>query len=128
MAFTLGGADPRSLEESSEGQSSPPNQEGVCNPCDPAIPLLGLRPACLRTCRDEFQNPPQIPRASPVAQMVTNLPALQETQVRSLGGEDPLEKGMASPLQYSCLENPMDRGAWQATASGVTKSRTRLSD
>ena len=63
-----------------------------------------------------------------MAQTVTNLPALQETQVRSLGGEDPLEKGMASPLQYSCLENPMDRGAWQATASGVTKSWTRLSD
>ena len=31
-----------------------------------------------------------------------------------------------SPLQSSCLENPMDRGAWQATAHGVTKSRTRL--
>ena len=34
----------------------------------------------------------------------------------------------ASPLQYSCLENPMDRGAWRATVHGVTKSRTRLSD
>ena len=34
-----------------------------------------------------------------------------------------------SPLQYSCLENPMDRGAWQATVHGVAKSRTpRLSD
>ena len=75
-----------------------------------------------------FRIPPQIPRASPVAQMVTNLPALQETQVQSLGGEDSLEKGMASPLQYSCLENPMDRGAWRATASGVTKSQTRLSN
>ena len=31
-------------------------------------------------------------------------------------------------FQYSCLENPMDRGAWQATVHGVTKSRTRLSD
>ena len=33
-----------------------------------------------------------------------------------------------NPLQYSCLENPMDRGAWQATVHGVTKSQTRLSN
>ena len=33
-----------------------------------------------------------------------------------------------TPLQYSCLENPMDRGAWLATVHGVTKSQTRLSD
>ena len=39
------------------------------------------------------------------------------------------EKEMAThPLQYSCLENPMDGAAWQATVHGVTKSRTRLSD
>ena len=37
-------------------------------------------------------------------------------------------KGNRSPLQYSHLENLMDRGAWQATVHGVTKSRTRLSD
>ena len=37
---------------------------------------------------------------------------------RSLGA------GNSSPLQYSCLENPMDRGAWQATVHGVKKSRT----
>ena len=34
--------------------------------------------------------------------------------------------GHGNPLQYSCLEMPMDRGAWQATVYGVTKSRTRL--
>ena len=34
--------------------------------------------------------------------------------------------GHGNPLQYSCLENPMDRGAWQATIHRVTKSRTRL--
>ena len=38
------------------------------------------------------------------------------------------EKAMAPPLQYSCLENPMDGGAWQATVHGVTKSQTQLSD
>ena len=38
------------------------------------------------------------------------------------------EEGNGNPLQYPCLENPMDGGAWQATVCGVTKSRTRLSD
>ena len=47
-------------------------------------------------------------------------------QVQYLGQEDPLEEGMANPLQYSCLENPMDRDAWQATVHKVIKSQTRL--
>ena len=37
-------------------------------------------------------------------------------------------EGNGNPLQYSCLENPMDGGAWQATVHGVTRSRARLSD
>ena len=41
-----------------------------------------------------------------------------------LGGS----KGNGTPLQYSCLENPMDGGAWWATVHGVAKSQTRLSD
>ena len=131
--------------------------------------------------------------ALPVAQMVKNLPVMQETQLQSMGQKDSLEKAMAThsnilawripwtvhgvakgwtqlsnfhsfihsqvvqvvknqpanaedirnvaliprsgrslgegngkPLQYSCLENPMDRGAWQAIVHGVAKSRTRL--
>ena len=36
------------------------------------------------------------------------------------------EEGNGNPFQYSCLENPVDRGAWRATVHGVTKSRTRL--
>ena len=40
--------------------------------------------------------------------MVKNSPAMQETRVRFLGREDPLEEDMANPLQYSCLGNPMD--------------------
>ena len=55
--------------------------------------------------------------ASLVAHRVKNLPAKQETWDQSLGWEDPLENG--NPLQYSCLENPMDRGAWQATVHGI---------
>ena len=63
-----------------------------------------------------------------VAQMVKNPPAVQEeTQVRSLGQEDSPGEGNGNPLQYSCLENPMDREAWQATVHGVAKNRARLS-
>ena len=51
---------------------------------------------------------------------------MQETQVQSLGLKDLLEKGMAT--QYSCLGNPMDRGAWWATVHGVANSQTRLND
>ena len=42
---------------------------------------------------------------------------MQYTRVWSLGQEDPLEKEMATHSSISCLENPMDRGAWQATYS-----------
>ena len=53
---------------------------------------------------------------------VKNLPAMQETSIpgmgRSAGGRN------GNPLQYSCLENPMDRGFWWATGHGVTKSDT----
>ena len=45
-------------------------------------------------------------------------------QVRSLGQDDPPEEGMANPLQYSCLENPMDKGTWHATVYKVAKSWT----
>ena len=51
---------------------------------------------------------------------------MQETQenwVRSLGLEDPLEAGTAT---YSCLENPMDRGAWWTTDWWVTKTQTQI--
>ena len=49
---------------------------------------------------------------------------MQETWVQPLSREDPLEEGMATHI--SCLENPMDRGAWRATVHGVTKNQTRL--
>ena len=58
-----------------------------------------------------------------MAQLVKNLPAMQESWVRTLGWEDPLEKGKGYPLQYSGLENSMD-----CIEHGVAKSRTRLSD
>ena len=57
--------------------------------------------------------------ASLVAQMVKNLPAMWEIQAQSLGREDPLEKGSSNPHKYSCLENLMDRGAWQGTVHRI---------
>ena len=67
-------------------------------------------------------------RASLVAQMVKNLPAVWETWVQSLGWEDPLEEGMATLLHYSCLENPHGQRSlvgyrpWGHKELGVTKS------
>ena len=63
--------------------------------------------------------------------MVKNTPA-NAGDIRDVGlipgsGKSPGE-GHGNPLQYSCLENPMDRGAWWAVVHGVAKSRTRLSD
>ena len=64
--------------------------------------------------------------ASQVALVVKNLPA-KVGDVREEGfipglGRSP-GGGHGNPLQYSCLENPMDRGAWWATVPGVTKSQ-----
>ena len=59
--------------------------------------------------------------------MVKNPPAVRETWVLSLGWDDPLGGGHENPLQYSCLENPMDRGAWWAAVHVVATSWTGLS-
>ena len=62
--------------------------------------------------------------ASLVAQLVKNPPAMQETPVRFLGREDPLEEGMATHSSMLAWRIPMDRGAWQAIVHGVAKSWT----
>ena len=69
--------------------------------------------------------------ASLVAQRLKHLPA-SACNPGDLGsipgsGRSP-EEGNGNPLQYSCLENPMDGGAWWAAVHRVTKSQTRLSD
>ena len=61
-----------------------------------------------------------------VAQLVKNLPAMQETPVRSLGWEDPLKKEMANLSSILAWKNPMDRGAWQATVHGIARVRHDL--
>ena len=62
------------------------------------------------------------------AEVVKNLPAVQETRIRSLGPENPLEMEMASHAHILGRVNSKDRGTWQATVHGVTKSWTQLSD
>ena len=69
------------------------------------------------------------PGASQVALVVKNLPA-KSGDIRDAGsipasGRSPGE-GHGNPLQYSCLENPMDRGAWRAPVHRVMKSWTQL--
>ena len=69
----------------------------------------------------------------------TTLMAESEEELKSLLMKVKVDKGQqkrkappgggnGNPLQYSCLENPMDRGIWQATVHGVAESRTRLSN
>ena len=98
--------------------NSSAGKEPVCIAGDPgSIPGSGRYP------EEGKGYPLQYSWASLVAQLVKNPPAIWETWVQSLGWEDPLEKGRATLLQYSGLENPMDY-----TVHGVAKSGTRLSD
>ena len=78
-------------------------KEPTCNAGDPgSIPGLG------RSAGEGIGYPLQYSLASLVAQLVKNTPAVQETPVRSLGWEDPLEKGKATYSSISGLENSMD--------------------
>ena len=66
--------------------------------------------------------------ASLVVQLVRNLPAMQKTQVQSLGWEDSLEEGIATHCSILAWRIPMDRQAWEDAVHGVAKSRTHLSN
>ena len=61
--------------------------------------------------------------ASLLAQLVKNLPAMQETPVQFVGQEYPLEKGKATHSSILAWRIPIDRGAWQAPVHGGTKTR-----
>ena len=61
-----------------------------------------------------------------MAQTVKRLSTMWETQVRSLGWEDPLGEGNGNPLQYSRLENSMDGEAWWAIVRRVAELDTTL--
>ena len=71
-----------------------------------------------------FKSPHKNIWASLVAQIVKNLPTIQETWVQSVGWENPLEEGTATHSSILAWRIPMDRVPWQATVLGVTESDT----
>ena len=94
-------------------------KESVYNAGDPgSIPGSGSSPG------EGTGYPLQESWAFLVAQMVKNSPAIRKTRVRSLGWEDPLEEGMATHSQYSCLENPHGQRSLAAYVHGVAESAT----
>ena len=72
-------------------------------------------------------HPRRLPRWLSGKEIHLPMQEIQEIGFWSLSWETSSGEGNGNALQYSCLENPMDRGAWWATVHGVTKSRTRLS-
>ena len=83
------------------------DKESACNTGDSSsIPGLGRSPG------EGITYPLQYSWASLVAQMIKNLPAMQETLVLSLGREDPLEEGMVIHSSILAWRIPIDRGAW----------------
>ena len=96
-------------------------KESTCNAGDPGLGV-GKIPW------EGIGYPLQYSWASLVAPMVKNPPAMWETWVQFLGWEDALEEGMATHSSILAWRIPMDRGAWQATAQRVAKSRIQLSD
>ena len=98
-------------------------KDSACNSGDPSsISGSGRSPA------GGIGYPLRYSWASLVAQMIKNLPAMQETWLQSLVWEDPLEEGVATLSSILAWRIPMERGAWWAIVHGVAKSRTRLND
>ena len=98
-----------------------PNAVVLCNVGRLELPQLGSQIVC-RHFRDLW--------ASPMAHRVKNLPAMlvtQDTQVRSLGWEDPVEKEMATHSSILAWRIPWTEEPGRATVHGVAKSQTRLS-
>ena len=110
------------LDTSRQREGFPGSSAGKgpsCNVGDPGpVPGPGRAPG------KGLGYPLQYSWSSLVAQTVKNSPAMQDTRVPSLGWEDPLEGGMVTHCSILAWRIPMDRGAWQATAHGLTKSWT----
>ena len=80
-----------------------------------------------KSCNESSHLRASVPFRDPlVAQMVKNLPVMQETWVQSLGWEDPLEESMGTHSSILAWRIPMDRGAWWATDHWVTNTQTQL--
>ena len=102
--------------------ASAAGNESSCNAEDP-----GLIPGSESSLGEQIGYPLQYSWASLVAQTVKNLPAMQETWLRSLGWEEPQEEGMAIHCSILAWRIPIDSRAWWATVHRVAKSQTRLS-
>ena len=95
----------------------------------PSLHILCLRCFCVHVSPFYYARVLFYTRASLVAPLIKNL-TVDTGETRDMGsipgsGRSP-GRGHGNPLQYSCLENPLDRGAWPATVHGVEKSRTQL--
>ena len=104
-------------------------------PCRPLPHFLELGYTPAGPCPGQGQGPTRKekkwipgPGNPLVAQMVKNLPTKAEDLGSIPGSGTTPGDGHGNPLQHSCLENPMDRGVWQATVHEVTESWTRLTD
>ena len=95
------------------------------NPNPLTTECCGMVPLLLGPLLFPQQNQMEYLVALKVKNLTANAGDINDV-VPSLGQEDPLEEHIGTPLQYSRLENPMDRGAWQATVHGVAESQTRL--
>ena len=82
---------------------------------------MGIQPGKRRTRKNDTGES-VFPETDPFS-LFSGLLIYLLLHIETNGGE-----GDGTPLQYSCLENPMDRGAWWAAVHGVTKSQTQLSD
>ena len=104
------------------GTGFPGTSAGKESSCDAgdlsSIPMLGSSP------RERIDYSLQYSWASPVPQMVKNPPAMQQTWVRSLIWEDPLEEGMATHSSILSWRSPMDWGAWRNSPWGHKESDT----
>ena len=119
------------LQGGGEGMQSEkrrPGRSALRLPLMRGLPLRHMRSLVSFTYK--LKTKPSL-RASQVAQLVKNLPAnagdARDAVWCLWSGRSPGE-GNGYPLQYSCLENPMDRGAWWDTVHGFAKSQTQLSD
>ena len=127
----------------SEAYGTPMSSQPSCWLHRPVHPLFisefGTHCYPFYACLLGISKPNEILYGSIFVQLVSScgFPSGSEGKEPACNAEDPGSipgsgrspgEGNGNPLQYSCLENPMDRGAWQAVVHGVAKSQTWLSD
>ena len=96
--------------------------------CGILVPSPGIEstPLAVEKCGVLTTGPPR--KSYDICNSEMAQKKIQINEVNMANISDYCREGNGTPLQYSCLENPMDRGAWQAAVHGVVKSQTRLRD